>query len=813
MASVTNQAYLKDNPSMNTVTISRVRTLLLFSTLAALAVLASPSWFPEVEAAARRAEETKIIRSARSGRWSAATTWEGGKVPGAGARVQVRTGHTVVYDIKSIKAIRMIHVAGKLSFAPDRDTRLDVGLLKVQPGDDASEDGFDCDAHVSDSDSTQPRAALEVGTPTRPVEAKHTALIRLVYFDGMDAQSLPAIVCCDGHMDFHGAPLSRSWVKLGATADKGASRATLAQKVTGWRPGDRVIVTATEGTALPDTRRPGPRAQKVYTEERKIKSVDGAGLTLDKPLAHVHLGTGHYRGEVANLSRNVIVESADPATARGHTMYHVGSSGSISYAEFRHLGKEGVLGKYSIHYHLAGDSMRGSYVQGASIWDSGNRWLTIHGTSYLVVRDCVGYQSVGHGFFLEDGTEVFNVLDRNLAVQAFEGKRLPKQALPFDQNEGAGFWWANSLNTFTGNVACECDRYGFRFEATPTSEFSPILSMRLADGKRRNVDIRTLPFVRFEGNESHCNGLYGFNLGEGVNRVGPDVKHPFVVRKMKIWEEHYAFRPQSPSVLVEDMRIFRAQYGVYHPNYDHHVYRRLYIGQTDEEPFNRGHDDDSVQYGPLTVDGLTFDGLNGNPVPMIQISDDNPDGKAVSHFRNVKVINRKDKAGDRRALVNLGGGPRPQPKTPKGVPVYIHDFYGKGRHAKVVSTRAKDLIKDGSKYKSDPPLTGDESRVAEVRNIAFPKLLDQVDDLPPATVITSATRSAGGKLLVRGTTSDNGKVKKVLVNGREAKALTANFAEWEVILEAKKTRRVKLTAYAEDAAGNVEKRPHVIVVK
>ena len=67
--------------------------------------------------------------------------------------------------------------------------------------------------------------------------------------------------------------------------------------------------------------------------------------------------------------------------------------------------------------------MRGSSVIGASIWDSHNRWLTIHGTNYLVVRDCVGYQSIGHGFFLEDGTEVYNVLDRNLAVQA-----LPRQA-------------------------------------------------------------------------------------------------------------------------------------------------------------------------------------------------------------------------------------------------------------------------------------------------------------------------------------------------------------------------------------------------
>jgi hypothetical protein len=55
----------------------------------------------------------------------------------------------------------------------------------------------------------------------------------------------------------------------------------------------------------------------------------------------------------------------------------------------------------------------------------------------LVVRDCVGYRSQGHGFFLEDGTEVCNVLDCNLAVQAFTANPLPKQAIPFDHNDGA----------------------------------------------------------------------------------------------------------------------------------------------------------------------------------------------------------------------------------------------------------------------------------------------------------------------------------------------------------------------------------------
>jgi hypothetical protein len=454
--------------------------------------------------------------------------------------------------------------------------------------------------------------------------------------------------------------------------------------------------------------------------------------------------------------------------------------------------------------------MRGSSVLGASVWDSHNRWLTIHGTDYLVVRDCVGYRSVGHGFFLEDGTEAYNVLDRNLAVQALRGRPLPRQALPFDQNEGAGFWWANSRNTFTRNVSCENGRYGYRFEATRTSRLDLTLPVRQADGERRPADVRTLPFVRFEDNEAHCDGLYGFNLGEGVDRVGPDARHPFVVRAMKIWAVHYAFRPQVPSLLVEGLRIHRAAYGVYHPNYDRHVYHDLLISETDTEPFNRGHDDFSVQYGVLAVDGLTFAGSRMSGMPLIQISDDNPTGAAASHFRNVQVVGRRD--GNRRALVNLGGGPRPTPKTPTGVAIYLHDYYGPGRHAKVVSTRARDFRADGHAYRAEVPLTGDESRVAEVHDVAFPRPLDPVDDLPPATVITHAGPSTPGRLVVRGTASDNGAVKRVLVNGREARAVTANFAEWEVVLEGVHPGTLRLAAHAEDAAGNVEKRPHELAV-
>jgi hypothetical protein len=613
-------------------------------------------------------------------------------------------------------------------------------------------------------------------------------------------------------MDLHGSPMPRTWLPLDATAKKSDTTATLTEPPTGWKVGDRVILTATHlnlGEET-ETRRPGKGSVRVETEERIIKAIDGRTISLDQPLAHAHVADGDFRGAVANLSRNVIIESANPNGVRGHTMYHRNSQGAISYAEFRHLGKENVLGRYPIHYHLVGNTMRGSYVLGASIWDSHNRWVTVHGTNMLVVRDCVGYRSVGHGYYLEDGSEILNVFDRNLAVQAFRGQKLPKQAIPFDENEGAGFWWANSLNSFTGNLTSENDRYGYRFEATETPAMKMTQPILFPDGKRRPLDLRMLPFVRFDDNQSHADGRYGFNLGEGVGGVGPNSRFPFVIRNMKIWETNYAFRPQSPAVLVENMTIKTCFYGVYHPNYDRHVYRKLHLIGHNDEPFNRGHDDDSVQSGSVTVDGLTLDGINagGSAIAMIQITDDNPTGKAETHIRNLKVVNPRE---GKRAIVDLGGSARPDPKTTVCVPIYLHDYFGPGRHAKIVSVKSAHLRQDGIKYGSLPPLTGPDARVAEVRDVAFPALLDPVDDFPPITVVTHLIPKADG-LIVRGTCSDNGEVAKVVVNGKAAKAIRPNFAEWEIALDDVRDK-TDLRAHAEDAAGNVEPVPHVVTYR
>jgi hypothetical protein len=803
-------------------------TCLLRRTLAALAlclVLSGTASSAEEKPAPGKTDFT--IRSVRSGSWSAPDTWAPARIPGAGDRVLIGRKTRVVYDRDRTEPIRYLQIAGTLTFARDRNTTLEVGVVTVQATEEYAETGFDCTAHLpegKDGVVEEERAALEVGTPEAPIPAAYTARIRLHFLPGMVKKDGPAIVTCGGRMDFHGAVLSRTWLDLGQTAKVGDTAIVLSEPVTGWRVGDEVILTGSKN-------RPGGRALRENpeaggTEQRRIAKIDGPTLHLDQALTLEHYGTGEFRSEVANLSRNVIVESADPKGERGHTMYHRNSAGSISYARFAHLGKEGVLGRYPIHYHLVGTTMRGSSVLGVAVVDSHNRWVTIHGTQYLVVRDCVGYRSVGHGYFLEDATEVYNLLDRNLGVQAFSGKRLPEQVLPFDPNDGAAFWWANGRNSLVRNVACENEEYGFRYDCQKSKSFDTNLPLLMADGSKQKIDVRTVPLFRFEDNESHTEGLYGMVLAangnnqpdtpirteamlqqiQNIDWTGPDVRHPHVIRGLKIWEAHYAFRPHSPSMLIENLRIHRVAYGIYRPAFDNHVYRNVHLTNAGGEPFNRSMDDAAAQVGKITVDGLTIDGYRGNDQrhPLVHMSDIDLTGKAESHFRNV-TFDRNEK----RPAFNRGGSTRVDPYVTRGVPYYLHDYFGPGRHAKIVSTKAPELMKDGLDYRQLAPLTGDESLVAEIKEVAWPKLLDPVDDLPPATTVLSV-RDQAGKLLVRGVSHDNGTIRSVRVNGKDARltAIQAGVVDWEIELE--KTVN-EVTAAATDEAGNIEQLAHRIV--
>src|SRR6185369_16636309 len=101
-------------------------------------------------------------------------------------------------------------------------------------------------------------------------------------------------------MDFHGAPLSRTWAKLGGPAKSGDREITLTEPVTGWRVGDQVIVTATVRQSKQKKTFKPHTSDDTQTEERQIAAIAGDKLTLDRPLAFDHAAEGNYRADVAN---------------------------------------------------------------------------------------------------------------------------------------------------------------------------------------------------------------------------------------------------------------------------------------------------------------------------------------------------------------------------------------------------------------------------------------------------------------------------------------------------------------------------------
>ena len=52
------------------------------------------------------------------------------------------------------------------------------------------------------------------------------------------------------------------------------------------------------------------------------------------------------------------------------------------------------------------------------MWDSMTRFIVLHGTHDVTLARNVGFLSIGHGYYLEDGSEIDNLLCHNLGVSA-----------------------------------------------------------------------------------------------------------------------------------------------------------------------------------------------------------------------------------------------------------------------------------------------------------------------------------------------------------------------------------------------------------
>ncbi|MEO1695859.1 MAG: G8 domain-containing protein [Planctomycetota bacterium] len=272
--------------------------------------------------------------------------------------------------------------------------------------------------------------------------------------------------------------------------------------------------------------------------------------------------------EVGNLTRNVRITSdanvpldyqnpddSDPLSQfGGHVMVMkeaccaVGGTGRFSHVELSKmgiakrpgLGEHDGLGTYPVHFHLLGDEGARSFVHGCSIHESFNRGITIHGSNEVSVMNNVTYRCLGHTIFLEDGSEMRNVIDGNLVMAALRPHKdrapIRSDSSPTDRNAAnndnfrnrapAAFWITNPFNTVTNNVAAGSFQgtgfwMAFVREPMGLSALDPVLS-NVAPALR--MPFQTDPYTGrslFRDNRVHACKL-GLHFNDSVEADGPD---------------------------------------------------------------------------------------------------------------------------------------------------------------------------------------------------------------------------------------------------------------------------------------------------
>ncbi len=444
----------------------------------------------------------------RTVKWSDASAWPSGKVPAAGEEVTIPRGTEMVLDV-SPPALRSITVQGKLTFADERDLDLVTEWIYVPGGE------------------------LQIGTEASPFEHKATiTLTDKVPGEDINTMGDRGIMLMRGTLNMHGNR-SHSWTKLAATAEKGATSIQVLD-ASGWRAGDEIVLASTDFN---------PR----QAETRHIVSVSGNTITLDSPLDYMHFGEITFgvdeRGEVGLLTRNIKVQASEDAEESyigGHIMAMGGSKAYVDGVELYRMGQHLTLARYPMHFHILGEGA-GMYVRNASIHDSYNRCVTVHGTNNLRIENNVTYNNVGHCFFMEDGIETGNEFVRNLAIQtkchptldcvptnlAANGERdssFADQAayrkasfhggntlLPSD-NTAASFWITNPDNSYIDNVAAGSDQVGF-WLSIPEHPNGAFLGTEIA----ANTWPRRTPLRAFRGNVAHSN-FDGFLIDRHIDQ-------------------------------------------------------------------------------------------------------------------------------------------------------------------------------------------------------------------------------------------------------------------------------------------------------
>jgi hypothetical protein len=417
----------------------------------------------------------------------------------------------------------------------------------------------------------------------------------------------------------------RSWTRLAKTAKVGESSITVVnpnwdpntRKGCGldWVAGDDIVITTTDYL-------PG------HSEQRKITSTptdNGDGtitLGFDKALTYSHNGTRysltakltdeerkHFdklgldadlvkngtetRAAVGLLTRSIrIVSEGDTATCSQETCFPAESTGyffgghliarqgfasfQVQGVEFYQMGQGGRLGHYPIHFHHARKTPANTFVMDSSIHDSMTRWIVLHGTHGVTLARNVGYKSIGHGFYLEDGTEIENKLLANLGVfarAAVDNPQNPRKVpgilaapdlhgppgddFPFrsDYNNPTVFWIMNGWNDFQHNMAAGAGTCGTCYWLVPGfnsgmsrgMQWDSYASMQSNEGRAGMTPLKSFvgnscssAMMAFQtvGNTAPCNGVQVAGTNGDFPTL-PPIKNPLAASSGPGGDDYY----------------------------------------------------------------------------------------------------------------------------------------------------------------------------------------------------------------------------------------------------------------------------------
>ncbi|ESO83722.1 hypothetical protein LOTGIDRAFT_168965 [Lottia gigantea] len=294
----------------------------------------------------------------------------------------------------------------------------------------------------------------------------------------------------------------------------------LLDDVSSWNVGDKIVLTSTD-------------FDWQQTEEAIIVECPHClhnQITVEMDSKFMHWGEivdrVDERGEVALLTRNIVIEGQiqnhcppennncdkfNYDTFGGHIKFVRGFRDvHVEGVELYHMGQQTGLGTYPLHFHMAyetGDREHPPYLKDNSVHKSYARCYTIHGTHGITLKRNVGYDSLGHCYFLEDGGEMRTVLDGNIGFSTRKAGLIPSDSKP------STFWITNPLTYLRNNVAAGSEYVGI-WHIFPDEPVGLTVGL---PGFMERYEAKHTAYNEWRNNVAHSNPFAGLYIDEIVN--------------------------------------------------------------------------------------------------------------------------------------------------------------------------------------------------------------------------------------------------------------------------------------------------------